>query len=581
MINHEGLKVAQVDALIHVTTAVGSHLEFSEVLASILRASTEVLQAEAAALVLVDADKQDLEFHVARAGDTSAPLTGRLRPGVGIAGQVIESSRPIIVDYARHEAGPTSANPIWRGFEIRSVLCVPVLRSGRLWGALEVVNRKDRRPFSVEDQFLCDTIAGQAAIAIENARLHKQLLERERVSAIGDTVAGLAHCVRNTLSGIEGGAYMVDLGLREEDAVTIRQGWEIVRRKNAVMQDLVLDLLSYSTGHTPDYEPVDIDELVSGVIGMMKTRAQTLGVKLEWEPARQATIVGVEPKGIRRCLLNLVGNAIDACDGRENGSVTVQVHAPENGHFSIEVVDNGCGIAPDVMATLFEPFHSTKGGAGTGLGLAVTRKIVTEHGGKLNVDSEPGMGSCFQMVLPARAVAYRPGDDRQMEEATERSAPTASAAMQGAQDWRGKSVLLVDDDPDILTFVRAALWSLDGLEVRTALDGNRALAIARKRQPDLIVLDLQMPGKDGLSTFRELRSDARTRHIPVIILTGSREQTGISLSATDIGGYVGHEPELYLHKPVFPAVLQRKVAELLQSKPHGTQSANTAPMSLG
>jgi two-component system alkaline phosphatase synthesis response regulator PhoP len=156
------------------------------------------------------------------------------------------------------------------------------------------------------------------------------------------------------------------------------------------------------------------------------------------------------------------------------------------------------------------------------------------------------------------------------------SAPGSAAKGPHFVVREGTRVLLVDDDPDILTFLEAALWSFQGLDVHTARDGVHGVAIARELQPDLIILDLQMPHKDGLSTFRDLRSDERTRHIPVIILTGAKEKTGIGLSATDMGGYIGHEPDGYLHKPIYPAVLQRKVAEILRIPEASDQAPSAA-----
>jgi len=571
------LREGQIDALIHVARTVNSHLELDDVLRSIMAVATEVLQAEAASLVLVDEETDELEFHVATGEKAESLSAFRLKRGTGIVGHVIESREPIIVNDAQSDPRFYSKVDDGTGFVTRSILCVPMARGNSVWGAIEVLNRIGDQPFTTEDQTLCEAISGQAAIALENAMLHKQLLEHERLAAVGETVAGLAHCVRNVLSGIEGGTYLVDLGLSEGDASTIRQGWEIVRRKNAIVQDLVLNMLNYSKERTPDYEPVDINELLSGAVDLMSGQASERRVRLLWTPTRDMPVVSVEPKGIRRCLFNLVGNAIDACNGKEDCTVSLRVEALEKEAFAIEVRDTGCGIDPANLKRLFEPFFSTKGAAGTGLGLAVTHKIVTEHGGRLTVDSTSGEGSCFRMILPIGAVEQKVlADAGQTTEASSGTPQTFQPAIslgstQGgaAKNPRfvvkeGTSILLVDDDPDILTFLEAALWSFEGLDVHTARDGVHGIELAQELQPNLIILDLQMPRKDGLSTFRDLRANEATRDIPVVILTGAKEKTGIGLSATDMGGYIGHEPDGYLHKPIYPAVLQRKVAEILR-----------------
>lgn len=575
MSKHDNLTADQIDALIHVTRTVNTHLELDDVLRAIMTVTTEVLQAEAASLVLIDNETDELEFHVST-GEKAASLAAyRLKRGTGVVGHVIESQTPVIVTDAQSDPHFYPEVDDRTGFNTRSILCVPLIRGSEVWGAIEVLNRLDGKPFEEGDQLLCEAIAGQAAIALENAMLHKRLLTRERLAAVGETVAGLAHCVRNLLSGIEGGAYLVDVGLSENDAASIRQGWEIVRRKNAVVQDLVINMLTYSKDRTPEYEPVDVNELVSAVVDLMKDQIRDKQVRLNWQATDDMPLVTLEPKGIRRCLLNLLSNAIDACEGNEDCAISLRVLPPVKGSFVIEMEDDGCGISPMDMGRIFEPFFSTKGPHGTGLGLAVTQKIVSEHNGKLTVDSTPGEGSIFRMSLPAGTAtgispdrAEGPAVGTSFEEAL---ANTDSAALPKPGDNHyqiaaGTRVLLVDDDPDILTFLQAALWSFDGLDVHTANNGQQGLELANKLLPDLVILDMQMPVKDGLSTFRELRTDIRTRDIPVIILTGSREQTGISLSATDVGGFVGSEPDLYLHKPIYPAVLQRKVAELLARK---------------
>ena len=573
MSRHGKLTAEQIDALMHVARTVNTHLELDDVLRAIMKVTTEVLQAEAASLVLVDNETDELEFHVSTGAKAASLAAYRLKRGTGIVGHVIETQQAVIVNDVHADPRFFSEVDERTGFLTRSALCVPLIRGSEVWGAIEVLNHLDGKPFEESDQLLCEAIAGQAAIALENAMLHKRLLTRERLAAVGETVAGLAHCVRNLLSGIEGGAYLVDLGLSENDPASIRQGWEIVRRKNAVIQDLVVNMLTFSKDRAPEYEPTDINALISSAADLIKDQLKEQEIRLDWRETQDMSLVSVEPKGVRRCLFSLISNAIDACEGNEGCSIGIRVMPSNKDNFVIEVQDDGCGIPPQYLGRIFEPFFSTKGPNGTGLGLAVTQKIVTEHGGKITVESTPGKGSTFRLILPiSTAAGAQPGDasdavnivreQNAEKDASKMTRPTSEQYQIAA----GTRVLLVDDDPDILTFLQAALWSFDGLDVHTANNGQMGLELAQKLLPDLIVLDMQMPVKDGLSTFRDLRANERTRHIPVIILTGSRMQTGVSLSAEDVGGFVGSEPDLYLHKPIYPAVLQRKVAELLSAK---------------
>jgi len=125
-----------------------------------------------------------------------------------------------------------------------------------------------------------------------------------------------------------------------------------------------------------------------------------------------------------------------------------------------------------------------------------------------------------------------------------------------------REVLVVDDEPDSVEFVSTVLEEA-GYEVRSVSNGDAGLASARRKTPDLIILDVQMPGKDGFVVFAELRRDPRLRGIPVIMLTGVEEKVGISFSANEMSEFLGHEPDAYVEKPVDPATLHQTVQRLL------------------
>jgi len=127
----------------------------------------------------------------------------------------------------------------------------------------------------------------------------------------------------------------------------------------------------------------------------------------------------------------------------------------------------------------------------------------------------------------------------------------------------GRKVLIADDEPDMRAFIQAVLED-DGYEFLMAADGDEALAAVRKQHPDLIILDVQMPGKTGLEVFDELRHDEATRGIPVVVLTGIRERTGVGFSGREMGSRYGSKPEAYLEKPVDPDTLRDAVARLLR-----------------
>ncbi|HDP80934.1 MAG TPA: PAS domain-containing protein [Spirochaetes bacterium] len=231
--------------------------------------------------------------------------------------------------------------------------------------------------------------------------LEAEKLEAERLAAVGQTVAGLAHTVKNILMGIEGGMYIMSSGIEKDRRDRIQKGWTMLQRNIEKVSSLVKDFLSFAKGRKPELKMVDPDDLVSEILELYTETARGIGVTLRRGETCRPGPAPLDPEGIHTCLTNLVSNAIDACQVSAAGEPTVEINArEENGALIFEVSDNGIGMDYDVKQKVFTTFFTTKGGKGTGLGLLTTYKIVQEHGGKILVDSEPGKGSIFRVVLP-------------------------------------------------------------------------------------------------------------------------------------------------------------------------------------
>jgi signal transduction histidine kinase len=273
-----------------------------------------------------------------------------------------------------------------------------MLRSGRLVGVLEVLNRRSGS-FTSADEANLTVLAGEAAIVIENAQLHQEKLQAERLAAVGRTVSELAHCMKNILNGIQGGAYVLDLGLTKDDRGKLEKGWDMVKRNTTFLSNLVLDMLAYAKDREPHYEETDVNGLIGTVVDILAPEGATRGIQVTGEVDRALGAVRIDPTGIYRVLLNLSTNAVEAC-AANTGRVQVRSRQDAEGWFTLEVEDNGGGIAPEDQGKLFTEFFSTKGAKGTGLGLAVAGKVVREHGGRIDVFSQPGKGTRFIIRLP-------------------------------------------------------------------------------------------------------------------------------------------------------------------------------------
>lgn len=231
-------------------------------------------------------------------------------------------------------------------------------------------------------------------------QLEKEKLDAERLGAVGQTVAGLAHTIKNILMGLEGGMYMVDSGLKTANTKRIFEGWDVLQRNFTKTTQLVKDFLSFSKGKLPNLKVINPNSLVDDIIELYRDTAANRGVQLIAETDENMPEVPLDPDGMEACLTNLVSNAIDAVLLRpdDKGKVILKTsHDKDN--IYIEVIDNGIGMENDIHEKIFTTFFTTKGGKGTGLGLLTTRKIVQEHGGYIDVDTQKGKGSTFTIRL--------------------------------------------------------------------------------------------------------------------------------------------------------------------------------------
>jgi len=240
----------------------------------------------------------------------------------------------------------------------------------------------------------------------EIKRLQRELVHSERLAAVGQTVAGLAHGIKNILHGLKGGSYLVDLGIAKKDDEKLGKGWEMIKRAIGRTSNLVMDLLSYSKERDPQFESCSPNEIAAEVCDLVRERAEQERTELISEFDASIGSVRMDPHTLHTVLLNLVSNAMDACLFDENTSkkwrVCVRTAAEPRNQIRFVVSDNGMGMNDEVKEKMFTSFYSTKGHRGTGLGLLVTHKLVEEHGGRIEVDTQLGIGTTVSVWLPFR-----------------------------------------------------------------------------------------------------------------------------------------------------------------------------------
>lgn len=233
-----------------------------------------------------------------------------------------------------------------------------------------------------------------------------KLVQAERLAAVGETIAGLSHAIKNIAGGLEGGTFVLEKGIELGNKDYISQGWEAVRFSFEKIKDLSVDLLNYAKFTDLNFIFSDPNEPAREVAELMKPRAEKLGINLKMDLSSDLKTIRLDPDAIHHCLLNLVTNSIDAVLGEDSSDtpkeVLLETTKPEGWGVEYKVTDNGCGMPDGVREKLFTSFFSTKGATGTGIGLMITKKVVDAHEGVIQFEAEEGVGSVFTIRLPAR-----------------------------------------------------------------------------------------------------------------------------------------------------------------------------------
>lgn len=297
-------------------------------------------------------------------------------------------------------------------FAIHSAICCPIKFVDKTFGVVYIDSTVANYTFTPEQLALMNAIGRHTGLALANAEAYAAKLQSERLAAIGETVASLSHSIKNILQGLRGGADVVEMGLKKDDLKIAKGGWTILKRNLDRIIGLSMNMLAYSRQRTMEVELTKIGPLIEDCASLLQDLCRSREVALLVDVDPETPPVPMDPSMMHQALMNLMGNAVEAVEPKK-GAVTVRAgylaptkgSAGRNGNnraeLRISIYDNGPGIPREKHAQIFEPFFSTKGLRGTGLGLAVTKRIIEEHAGRIELDSDVGRGATFTIVLPA------------------------------------------------------------------------------------------------------------------------------------------------------------------------------------
>jgi len=405
-------RLANLSIMYETIQAVSHILDVDTLLDRIMELIFSSIEADHGCIMLRNSDTGQFEPKAVRVRNPEL-MREKIVISRTIMEYVLREKQGILVSDASKDERFSAGESIVR-FNLREVRCVPMRGRHETLGVLfldttstvkdMVAAGSEHGKFTEDHIALAIAIAHQAALAIEETRYHQALVQAERLAAVGQTIASLSHHIKNIMQGVIFGSGLVNTGLADHDQPLVRKGRAMIQRHQAKIHDLMLDMLSYSKDREPNIESTNLNQIIEDVAEVVRGRAQEKGIQLILKTSASLPKVPADPEGVHRSLLNIVSNALDAVEDRDKASVIIQSKLEADSEWArIIVVDNGPGIPEEQREVIFKAFVSTKGARGTGLGLAVSRKIFVEHGGDILVESTLGVGSKFILRLPMKS----------------------------------------------------------------------------------------------------------------------------------------------------------------------------------
>ncbi|MBI5895852.1 MAG: GAF domain-containing protein, partial [Desulfobacterales bacterium] len=296
---------------------------------------------------------------------------------------------------------------------LKSIIVVPLMKDDKVIGMLYIDGKDILHTFSRQDVAFSAAVANELALCIENVRLQNELIQSERMAAIGLTMTNLAHNIKNLLALNQNSVDLLGLQLKAIEDNKIDKSWHYVLQSFTRINNLAVNMLAFAKEQDMVLKPVPINKIILANREVIENSLASKGISLEFVLCEGDPLWVMDAHQFNRVLLNLVVNAIDAVKHKSPGKIVVASMLDDaTDSLSVSVADNGIGIAPDRISRIFELFYTTKGTGGTGLGLPMVKKFVEKMGGTLRVQSAVDMGSTFTMNFPR--IAPLPSDNRQL-----------------------------------------------------------------------------------------------------------------------------------------------------------------------
>jgi len=559
-------------------------LDLNELFEDLVVRAGQLLQTPNGYIYIVEPETNSIVCRVG-VGIFSQLVGFRLKMGEGVAGTIWKSGEALTVD--DYDDWPGRAKTIELNM-IRSIIGIPLKNDSQVVGIIGLAYERTMDPgkkFGSAEIELLERFAHLASIALDNARLYTSAQEARAVAEDANEsksvfLASVSHELRTPLTSILGFTRIVQKRLQERifpllipgDAklerveAQIDENLQIILSEGERLTSLINDLLDLEKIRagkmTWNMQPLKVVDIVNHAASATASLFEAKG--LNWEqviPIDLPEITG-DHNRLVQVIINLISNAVKFT---QEGTISCLVRL-ENDELVLSVTDQGIGIAEQDQPRVFEMFSQvgdtlTNKPKGTGLGLPISKRIVEHHGGRIWVESQPQKGSSFFVSLPIRDEKEQPAaqlpepfimQPLDLQTLVMKLKPRIAAIPDG-NTGREKRILVVDDDPNIRKLLRMELES-EHYRVFEASNGREALERVKQDRPDLVILDVVMPGMDGYDVAAQLKQDPETMHLPIVIISIHQDQ--------ERGVQVGIDR--YLVKPVNIPELLDEVDALLE-----------------
>ncbi len=371
-----------------------------EFLESILNRCLDILESDAGSILLLDKDDQNIVVRVARGENKQSILGKRVRLGEGIAGLVALKKKPLLIEDVRKEDA-IKLRCRTKNYRTHSFLSVPVMRSSKLLGVINITEKTNGKPFTIKELSFVSAIANCAAETIEriayNMNLEKQLDCFKNSTAVTKFTSAIAHELNNPLDGIMRYTHLClvhtnDQNVIREYLIEIKSG---LKRMSEIIKSMLEFSFAGDRKHIPLHrQDVEVNDILRKVVSFYQQQAFCKRIEIETQLSDE--LPKVKDCGLQQMFGNFVKNAFEAIN--EDGKLTVKSYK-DNGSLCIDFIDTGKGIDENVKDKIFEPFFSTRP-AGNGLGLAIVKEIISCYDGEIKLESVSQGGAKFTIVIP-------------------------------------------------------------------------------------------------------------------------------------------------------------------------------------